>query len=132
MTVFLGIHWALDKMQLTGSIYQLVNGVFLLTTFGGIRLVWGAFNSYDFWQQVSRDDVKAVLPFGVSELYVVALAALQTLNVYWFTQMIKVKERAYMVATTLVQRSPVGSAFQAIRKRFEPKKQEKVHAKKSK
>lgn len=30
-----------DKMNLTGSIFQLINGVLLLSTFAGSRLVYG-------------------------------------------------------------------------------------------
>lgn len=51
---FLNFHWFLDKLQLTGSNYQLFNGIILMSTFFGCRLVWGALNSYwvfqDMWQ----------------------------------------------------------------------------------
>lgn len=43
---FLNIHWFCDKLALTGSIYQLINGIILMTTFFLCRLVWGALNSY--------------------------------------------------------------------------------------
>ncbi|EMD00457.1 hypothetical protein BAUCODRAFT_62246 [Baudoinia panamericana UAMH 10762] len=50
---FLNIHWFCDKLELTGSIYQAINGVFLVGTFFSSRLVWGLYNSYnvfhDFW-----------------------------------------------------------------------------------
>ena len=87
----MGIHWALDKLSLTGSLYQLINGVFLLLSFGGIRLVWGTFNSIDFFREISRPDVKEALPTGFSEFYIFALAVLQCLNAYWFYQMIQVR-----------------------------------------
>lgn len=32
----------LDKMGMTGSTFQLVNGVVLLTAFAGVRLFYGA------------------------------------------------------------------------------------------
>ncbi|KAK3080578.1 hypothetical protein LTS18_000118, partial [Coniosporium uncinatum] len=42
---FLNIHWFCDKLHLTGSTIQLLNGVVLLATFFGCRLCWGTFNS---------------------------------------------------------------------------------------
>jgi len=44
---FLNIHWFCDKLDLTGSTYQLVNGIFLITTFISARLIWGSWIS--FW-----------------------------------------------------------------------------------
>ena len=43
---FLNIHWFCDKLNLTGSIYQAVNGAFLTSTFFGCRLIWGNLNSF--------------------------------------------------------------------------------------
>ncbi|KAK5175652.1 uncharacterized protein LTR77_000791 [Saxophila tyrrhenica] len=42
---FLNIHWFCDKLHLTGSIYQAINGVFLVLTFFSCRLVWGIYSS---------------------------------------------------------------------------------------
>ena len=42
---FLNIHWFCDKLDLTGSIYQAINGAFLVGTFFGCRLVWGIYSS---------------------------------------------------------------------------------------
>ncbi|EME45908.1 hypothetical protein DOTSEDRAFT_70058 [Dothistroma septosporum NZE10] len=44
---FLNIHWFCDKLELTGSIYQAINGAFLTGTFFACRLVWGNISS--FW-----------------------------------------------------------------------------------
>ncbi|KAH9066207.1 hypothetical protein EDB87DRAFT_696295 [Lactarius vividus] len=41
-TPFLNIHWMLDKMGQTGSPLQLVNGLVLISTFAGARLVYGS------------------------------------------------------------------------------------------
>lgn len=38
---FLNVHWFCDKLNLTGSDIQFYNGIVLLTTFFGCRLVWG-------------------------------------------------------------------------------------------
>ncbi|KAF1986095.1 DUF887-domain-containing protein [Aulographum hederae CBS 113979] len=52
-TPFLNIHWFLDKLSLTGSRAQLYNGIALLVSFGGARLVWGTYQSaliyHDVW-----------------------------------------------------------------------------------
>ncbi|KAK0516302.1 hypothetical protein JMJ35_000905 [Cladonia borealis] len=44
-TPFLNIHWFLDKTHLTGSTAQFLNGIILITTFAGSRLVWGTYQS---------------------------------------------------------------------------------------
>lgn len=49
---FLNIHWFLDKLHLTGSKYQWYNGLVLLTTFFGCRLVWGTYQSIRVYQDV--------------------------------------------------------------------------------
>ncbi|PNS14192.1 hypothetical protein CAC42_6705 [Sphaceloma murrayae] len=50
---FNNFHWFLDKLQLTGSTYQWVNGIVLIGTFFSCRLVWGNINSIfvfgDMW-----------------------------------------------------------------------------------
>ena len=55
---FNNIHWFLDKLHLTGSTYQWINGIILIITFFCCRLVWGAFNSYwvfsDIWQAIQH------------------------------------------------------------------------------
>lgn len=45
-TPFNNVHWFLDKLHLTGSMYQWVNGIILIVTFFLCRLVWGGINSY--------------------------------------------------------------------------------------
>jgi hypothetical protein len=44
-TPFLNIHWFCDKLNLTGSTIQAVNGVFLIATFFGCRIIWGLYSS---------------------------------------------------------------------------------------
>lgn len=43
---FLNIHWFCDKLELTGSIYQAINGALLTSTFFCCRIVWGQYSSY--------------------------------------------------------------------------------------
>ncbi|KAF7512884.1 hypothetical protein GJ744_011987 [Endocarpon pusillum] len=49
---FLNIHWFLDKLHLTGSKYQWYNGIILLASFFGCRLVWGTYQSIRVYQDV--------------------------------------------------------------------------------
>ncbi|KAF2447789.1 DUF887-domain-containing protein [Karstenula rhodostoma CBS 690.94] len=44
-TPFLNIHWFCDKLDLTGSKIQFYNGIALLATFFGCRIVWGTYQS---------------------------------------------------------------------------------------
>ena len=51
---FLNFHWFFDKVGMTGSTPQLVNGIVLMSTFAGSRLIWGSYNSFhtfpDMWR----------------------------------------------------------------------------------
>jgi hypothetical protein len=55
------MHWFMDKLKLTGSIYQLINGVILISTFFFCRLVWGSINSVlvfrDIWMAMQNGGV---------------------------------------------------------------------------
>jgi len=51
---FLNIHWFCDKLSLTGSTIQLVNGVFLLASFAGARLIYGSYISLCLWYDIFR------------------------------------------------------------------------------
>lgn len=59
---FLNIHWFCDKLNLTGSTLQLINGVILLFTFLSCRLVWGTYQSV----KVFVDIYHAYTPGAVS------------------------------------------------------------------
>lgn len=51
---FLNVHWFCDKLDLTGSSLQFYNGLLLILTFFGSRLVWGLYHSVvvfsDIWK----------------------------------------------------------------------------------
>ncbi|KAI9696060.1 MAG: hypothetical protein M1836_005891 [Candelina mexicana] len=49
---FLNFHWFFDKLHMTGSRAQLYNGLVLLFTFFGCRLVWGTYQSLRVYQDV--------------------------------------------------------------------------------
>ena len=87
-TPFLNIHWMLDKLGMTGSTVQLYNGIALITTFFGSRLVWGF---YQTWL-LSRDMYSAWQTGPVPQLlfstYLLANTTLTCLNFYWFGKMV--------------------------------------------
>ncbi|KAI8935262.1 hypothetical protein NX059_007851 [Plenodomus lindquistii] len=51
---FLNIHWFCDKLNMTGTTLQLVNGIVLLFTFFSCRLVWGSYQSVRVFGDVYR------------------------------------------------------------------------------
>ncbi|BGO98010.1 TLC domain-containing protein [Rhodotorula toruloides] len=48
--IFLNAHWLLDKLHLTGSPLQMLNGLFLVSTYICARLVFGTYTSWQFWK----------------------------------------------------------------------------------
>ncbi|KAH8984057.1 hypothetical protein EDB92DRAFT_2036857 [Lactarius akahatsu] len=65
-TPFLNIHWMLDKTGQTGSPLQFVNGLILISTFAGARLVYGSIMSYQFYQTLIevRDGLSSAILAG--------------------------------------------------------------------
>ncbi|KAL2037251.1 hypothetical protein N7G274_009940 [Stereocaulon virgatum] len=51
-TPLLNIHWFFDKCKLTGSRIQLYNGILLLITFFGCRLVWGTYQTVHIYRDI--------------------------------------------------------------------------------
>ncbi|KAF2849922.1 DUF887-domain-containing protein [Plenodomus tracheiphilus IPT5] len=51
---FLNIHWFCDKLNMTGTTVQLVNGIALLFTFFSCRIVWGSYQSVRVFGDVYR------------------------------------------------------------------------------
>lgn len=97
-TPFLNIHWVLDKVGKTGSDLQFYNGVCLMSTFFGCRLVWG---SYQTWL-LSKDMLFAwqnrgtgPFPTWLFSLYFVANTTLTGLNFFWFGKMIDAMRRRF-------------------------------------
>ncbi|KAL7628180.1 hypothetical protein AAE478_002378 [Parahypoxylon ruwenzoriense] len=135
---FLNIHWFFDKLGMTGSRAQLYNGLMLIFTFFSCRLVWGTYQSFlvarDLWTglhsapivlaTIASENALAVtfpsqyvrtmqyvsestnIPVWLAAIYIGANLTLNSLNFYWFFKMID-----------------------AVRKRFEPKREVKVAGK---
>jgi hypothetical protein len=114
-TPFLNVHWFLDKFGLTGSRTQLYNGILLIASFFGCRLVWGSYQSVMIYNDVwmawraetpfytgcshlfkairlySLMDVPyrcRVLPTWLGAFYIGANTTLSLLNIFWVYRMI--------------------------------------------
>ena len=106
---------------MTGGKAQLVNGIALLVTFFGSRLVWGTYQSVKVYQDLAHvlrmpkseiqskihgSDVmrfaeKQTLPPWLAYTYLVSNTLLMILNFYWFWRM--------MATVTSRFRSPQGN-----------------------
>ena len=82
----------MDKLGMTGSTAQLINGIALLASFGGSRLVWGTYQNYrmysDVWIAFNTAGGLPVPPW-LAAIYMLASANLTWLNVVWFRKMIQ-------------------------------------------
>ncbi|EIM89588.1 DUF887-domain-containing protein [Stereum hirsutum FP-91666 SS1] len=92
-TPFLNIHWFIDKTGNTGSLAQMINGVFLLGTFAGTRLVYGGIMSYRFFHTLRA--IHHQIPFFIALFYGVGNVVLQFLNWFWFTKMIAALQKRF-------------------------------------
>ncbi|KAF9415757.1 hypothetical protein BGZ94_010404 [Podila epigama] len=86
-TPFLNIHWFMDKVGLTGSTYQLINGIVLLSVFFSARIVFGLYMSYQTYLSVMP--VIADVPWHLIIIYTAANIVLNSLNLFWFYKMIE-------------------------------------------
>ncbi|TFK42345.1 TLC domain-containing protein [Crucibulum laeve] len=92
-TFFLNIHWFLDKTNRTGTNFQLINGILLLCTFFGVRLVYGGTISIKFF--LTLLDVRHDIPLTYTLVYGLGNAVLQGLNWMWFTKMIAALKKRF-------------------------------------
>ena len=91
-TPFLNIHWFMDKLGMTGSTAQLINGIILISTFGGCRLIWGTYQSFRMYQDVwlaLKTPGELPIPPWLAVAYLASTTMLGFLNIYWFGRMIK-------------------------------------------
>ncbi|KAH0536294.1 hypothetical protein FGG08_006832 [Glutinoglossum americanum] len=121
---FLNFHWFFDKLNMTGSRAQLYNGLLLLFTFFGCRLVWGTYQSVRVYQDVwsalqypgphnynnssypdhdgSKDAAEMMrfagdqrIPVWLAVTYLGSNILLNTLNFYWFGKMIEAVRKRF-------------------------------------
>ncbi|KAL7748851.1 hypothetical protein RI367_005764 [Sorochytrium milnesiophthora] len=109
-TPFLNVHWFSDKLGLTGSTFQLLNGIVFLATFFVVRLCWGIYSSLQFYQSVLA--VRDQVPMPLFVVYGIANTVLNGLNIYWFYAMIRSLQRRFRPskkpAPVSVKNKPVG------------------------
>jgi len=86
-TIFLNFHWYMDKSGFSGSRLQTVNGVLLLASFTGLRIVFGGYISYAFSMTVLQ--VRDQVPLGIALYYACGNLLLQGLNWFWLFAMLK-------------------------------------------
>ncbi|RCI00242.1 hypothetical protein CU098_011507 [Rhizopus stolonifer] len=92
-TIFLNFHWFMDKLGWTGSKIQLMNGIVLLSTFFGARVVFGPYMSYKLWNDIYT--VKDDVPLRYWIVYGTANFATTCLNFWWFSQMIAMLRKRF-------------------------------------
>ncbi|KAI9202833.1 TLC domain-containing protein [Polychytrium aggregatum] len=85
-TPFLNVHWFCDKVGLTGSRLQWINGIVLLAVFFFARIVFGLSMSYLFWGDIIVH--WSQVPIFIAGLYCIANVVLNSLNLFWFYKMI--------------------------------------------
>ncbi|KAI0253546.1 DUF887-domain-containing protein [Lactifluus subvellereus] len=103
-TPFLNIHWMLDKTSQTGSPLQFVNGLILMSTFVGARLIYGSIVSYQFYQTLF--EVRDGLSSTIFIAYACGNVTLNGLNVFWFTKMIAALRKRFNVKDTKTRPAP--------------------------
>jgi TLC domain len=86
-SVFLNIHWFCDKFDMSGSYFQLVNGMFLLTAFFSVRICYGTFQIYQMLSEGFQLYDKISTSWYI--FYAFAAITMQLLNYYWFIQIAK-------------------------------------------
>jgi len=96
-TPFLNIHWFSDKFRLTGSNFQIANGIVLILVFFCSRILGGWYITYHFTLDIlhARKTNPELTPLWLASLYITANLFLNFLNIYWFSKMIdSIRRRA--------------------------------------
>ena len=133
---FLNIHWFCDKLDLTGSTLQAINGVFLVGTFFGCRIVWGIWNSIlvfadmynlvmaghtNFARQVPRGKI---MTYSTKELLEISKDPVKQLDAFNHERYIPLWIPLIYLASNLVLNSLnvywFGKMIETIRTRFPP------------
>ncbi|RKP23518.1 TLC domain-containing protein [Syncephalis pseudoplumigaleata] len=85
-TPFLNIHWFMDKTGMTGTVWQAINGVILLSAFFVARILFGIWSSFEFFGEIyhARGQVQS----HFVTVYSVANVGMNLLNFYWFRSMV--------------------------------------------
>ncbi|GAA5868570.1 hypothetical protein JCM8547_003190 [Rhodosporidiobolus lusitaniae] len=95
-TIFLNAHWLIDKLKMTGSKAQLINGLLLVSTYISARLLFGTYNSYKLWRLLlpsasdysSKAQLARETQMWIRLLYLALNILMNGLNFFWFRLMI--------------------------------------------
>ncbi|BGP38277.1 hypothetical protein JCM10450v2_002220 [Rhodotorula kratochvilovae] len=115
-SIFLNAHWLLDKLHMTGSIPQMINGAFLVLSYIVVRLVFGTYNSYKLWNLLVPEPPTAFAARALADaglvrwLYLGLNIAANGLNFYWFRLMLLALKKRFVPSPA------AGSAQRAQRK----------------
>jgi len=101
-TPFLNIHWWLDKTERTGSLFQMINGAFLISTFFCFRIVYGSWITWNFWYTLYS--VRSQFSTTTLTIYVVGNASLNVLNWIWLSKMISALLKRFTTKEELLRR----------------------------
>lgn len=98
---------------MTGSRFQLVNGILLIASFGGSRLVWGTYQSVSMYRDVLRafkTPGELPVPPWLALAYLVANTMLSGLNFWWFSRMIVTVRKRFEKPREMVNGKANGKA----------------------
>lgn len=98
-TPFLNIHWFLDKLGMTGSVWQLINALFLLSTYVFVRLVGGVYNSIAWFRLTVFTVHLPPIPLFIKCFFVVGNVTLNSLNFIWFRAMVRAITKRFQSKT---------------------------------
>lgn len=93
-TIFLNIHWYLDKFGMTGSTFQLINGFFLLSAYISARLLWGTYQSYALCVMLFGKGSDPTVS-NVKFVYAGINIMLNGLNFFWFRSMVNALRKRF-------------------------------------
>jgi len=99
-TIFLNPHWFFDKIGMSGSKAQLLNGVALLLVFFFSRLVLGNYTSYQLFMLSFEDGVSQKAGTRLLNTIRILDLLLSGLNMFWFYQMISSVMKRFSSPTT--------------------------------
>lgn len=131
---FNNFHWFMDKLKLTGSVYQWVNGIVLIATFFGCRLAWGTYNSTfvfsDMYTAYRKGAVTAGSPVEEHLAKVLSRSSMGRIGDDWDVFRYTSGRRlplwlwtSYLAANAVLNTLNVywmGKMVETIRKRFDP------------
>lgn len=92
---FMNLNWFINKLP-AGTVpfwLQAVNGIALMVVFFGVRIVWGFYAIFKVSTQMW--EVREYLPWWLPVSIILLNFSLDTLNVIWFTKMVKIAVKTF-------------------------------------